>query len=501
MAQYGELTVAEQSLFDEYMLRTVREPTSSVWLAAQGDIDNYVMEISISRRLESDRGPGNIAIGRAEIKLDNIDGTFFADGESTIEVNSKIKVWLGFKSLNIPEFTGVVRSVTPEFGDNTVTLSCADYMILFLEDEISGSQGSNNSAKLMLESFCLNIRAQSNVGTDTELTSTFDSTFFDRQSMLRTVEDIQNSIFHVSWFDESGVLQIKEREYKNPVDWVFTKDRADRDGVSILSPTTIINNLHYEYAENFYSQYRDQASIDTNSEHRRSTRNLVTNSEEISSKLHGLTEFEISNDLEAMKITSSADSAILDNIHLKLSQWDASGNIYVSLYSDDDGSPDSSLGTCQAKASGNLSETFAWIAFYFRAPVEIEPDTDYWIVINVSGVTGTIYGEFSAASISGLYAVYDVGWTLEDNKQLLHEMRGSIEAARVTGDKIRFYKDPKDRLRITGKAVPQLQMLDEVDVDVELDEGSIIGKYTIEEIKHDSNLEEYSTTYTMYKTG
>lgn len=500
--QYGELTAAEQTQFDSYMVRTIREPTSSVWLASHNDIDEYVMNIEIDRKLESDQGPGYIAIGRANLILNNIDGTFFSNGESTINVNAKIKIWLGFKKLNIPVFTGVVRSVKPQFEDNTVTLSCADYMILFLEDEISGSQGSNNTPKLILESFCNAIYAQSNVGTDSELTATYNNPFFDRQSILNTIQEIQNSIFHIAWFDESGVLQIKEREYRNAVDWTFTRERVNIDGVEIMAPTTIINNMYYEYRENFYSLYSNQASIDEHGDHRRTSRVLVTNSEEISSKLYGLTEYEISNALEAVKITSSADAAILDNIHLKLRQVaGSSGNIYVDLYSDSAGEPNTSLGTSQGKSAGNLSETFAWEAFYFRTPIEIEPATDYWIVINVNGVTGTIYGEFSSATISDQYAEYDAGWTTVDNKELLNEVRGSLEAARAVEDKIRFYKDPKDKLRVTGKAIPHLQMLDEVDVDIELDEGSIIGKYTIEEIKHNSNIDVYETTYTMYKTG
>jgi len=500
MAQWGELTDAEKASFNSYMQRTVREPSASIWIASQGDIDTYLMGIKIDRKLESARGPGNIAIGRAEILLDNIDGTFFTDGESMIDENSRVKVWLGFKGLNIPAFTGIVRSVEPDFLQNVVTLYCADYMMLFAEDEIIGSLGAYNTIKLILDNFCDGIQAQSNVGTDSELTAILDSPFFDRQSVIHTIEELQNSIFHAAWFDESGTLQIKEREYRNHVDWTFTKDNVDRP--ELMASTGIINNLYYEYKENFYFLYSDQASIDTHGEHRRTSRVLVTNSQEISSKLHGLTEYEISNALEGTKIEASVDSTILDNVHLKIRQAaGSSGNIYVDLYSDVGGLPGVSLGTSVAKAVGNLSETFAWEAFRFRTPIEIEPSTDYWIVLNVNGVTGAVYGEFSSASISEQYAVYGGAWVTEDNKQLLHEARGSIEAARASEDKIRFYKDPKDKIRIIGMAIPFLQILDEVDVDIELDEGSIVGKYTILEIKSQSDLMAYDTVYTMYKTG
>ena len=163
--------------------------------------------------------------------------------------------------------------------------------------------------------------------------------------------------------------------------------------------------------------------------------------------------------------------------------------------------PGALLGTSQLKASDGLANDFAWEVFYFTTPVEISPSTDYWAVMDTGSLSsGTVYVQISKAGVVGKHAYYNSGsWTVQNNKQVLHRIRGSIQAQRVAEDIIRFYKDPCERIRITAPAVPQLQLLDEVMVNIRLRERW--GRYIIEGRRHIIMPDNYTTIDTLRKVN
>ncbi len=148
------------------------------------------------------------------------------------------------------------------------------------------------------------------------------------------------------------------------------------------------------------------------------------------------------------------------------------------------------------KAGDNLSSEFSWEILYFPTPIEISPSTDYWVVIDTSSVSsGTVYVQVSGEEVSAKHAYYSSTWQTEDDKQVLHRLRSSVCAQGVAEDVVRFYKDPHERIRITAPAVPQLQLLDEVVVDVTL--RGIRGHYVVERRRHIITPDKYTTVDTL----
>jgi hypothetical protein len=121
-------------------------------------------------------------------------------------------------------------------------------------------------------------------------------------------------------------------------------------------------------------------------------------------------------------------------------------------------------------------------------------------VIDTSLVSsGTVYIQINDAVASAKHAYYSETWHTEDNKHALHKIKGSSEAQRVAEDTVRFYRDPHERIRITAPAIPHLQLLDEVLVDIELRE--IRGHYVIEGRRHIIAPDKYVTIDTLRKVG
>lgn len=498
--QYGDLTETQVSRFDAALLYSVREPTFVVWIEGLGDPTEYVMEIDSEVALEFPQGRGHLNIGRAILTVSNKDGYFYSDGKSKVKKNARMKAWAGFDDLNIPIFTGIVHSVKPIGTTDVVVLNCMDYMGLFQEVLIKGSQDPNNTAKLLMEHFCnqVNIPVPNIVSTD-ETTSIYTQPAFEEQSIIMALEEVCNSIFYLAYFDEDGNLKATEREHSTLVGWIF-RDNNVIDCEN-LSDTEIINDIIIEYKENFLSKYEDQASVDTYGRNARSDRTLLLNSTLVSDKTTGSTVEELDHDMEAFKFTSAGDAAIIDCLHVKMKKDGAHGSFAIGIYGDSVGIPGSLLGTSQLKASDNLSTEFVWEVFYFRAPVEISPLTDYWVVIDKSSVSsGAVYVQVSKAEVSARHAYYSNAlWHTEDDKQILHRIRGSIYAQRVAEDIVRFYKDPHERIRIVAPAVPHLQLLDEVMVDITLRE--ICGHYVIEGRRHLITPDKYATIDTLRKIG
>jgi|GEM_PF-1912244 len=497
--QHGDLTEAQIARFDTAQAYLVRKPSFVLWIEGFGDPTEYVIEIDSEVALESPQGRGHLNVGRAILVMSNEGGYFHSDGKSKVERNARMKVWAGYNDLNIPIFTGIVHSVEPTGTTDVVVLNCKDYMGLFQEVLIRGSQDPDNTAKLLIESFCdlVNIPAPNIASTD-ETTSTYTQPKFEEQSILRALEEVCNSIFYAAYFDEDGNLNAVEREYSRLADFQF-KDNNVID-CSNLVDTEIVNDITIEYRESFFSKHEDQASIDAYGRRARSDQTLLLNSELVSDKTAGSATEELDHDLEAFKFTSADDAASIDCLHIKMKKDGAHGYIAASVYSDSGGVPGTLLATSQLKASDNLSTGFAWEIFYFSTPVQISPSTDYWVVMDKGSVSsGTVYVQISGAEASGKHAYYSGTWHTEDNKQVLHRIRGSICAQRVAEDVVRFHKDPHERIRIIAPAVPQLQLLDEVMVDIALRE--IWGHYVIEGRRHIITPDKYTTIDTLRKAG
>lgn len=507
--QYGDLTEAQIARFDTALHRSVREPSFVVWIEGFGDPTEYAMEIDSEIALEYPRGRGRLSAGRAILVMSNENGYFYSDGKSKVEKNAMIKVWAGFDGLNIPIFTGTVYSVKPTGTTDVVTLNCKDYMGLFQEVLIKGSQYPNNTAKLLMEDFCnrVNIPAPSIASTD-ETNSIYTQPVFEEQSIFSALEEVCDSIFYTAYLDEDGNLNAVEREHSMQIppfppllkggERGFTFKDNNVIDCENLADTEIINDITIEYRENFFSRFEDRASIDTYGRRARSDRTLLLNSTLVSEKTAGSTAEELNHDMEAFKFASAGDAAFIDCLHIKMKKDNAHGYITASVYSDSGGVPDVLLGMSQLKASDSLSSEFAWEIFHFSTPVEIWPSTDYWVAIDTSSVSsGTIYVQISGVEVSAKHAYHDGTWQIEDNKQVLHRIRGSFQTQRVAEDVVRFYRTPHERIRIIAPAVPHLQLLDEVLVSIELRE--IQGHYIVEGRRHIITPEKYTTVDTLRK--
>jgi hypothetical protein len=179
---------------------------------------------------------------------------------------------------------------------------------------------------------------------------------------------------------------------------------------------------------------------------------------------------------------------------------DAHGYITAAIYSDNSGLPDTLLATSSLTASDDLSVDFTWEVFYFTRPVQISPSTSYWVVVDTSLVSsGTTYIQVNDAATAAKHAYYSSVWHTEDNKYALHRIKGSSGALRVAEDTVRFYRDPHERIRIAAPAVPHLQLLDEVLVDIKLRE--IRGHYVIEGRRQIIAPDKYVTIDTLRKVG
>ncbi len=495
--QYGILTESQQKEFNLKQSRYIRRHSFVVWIEGFGDTTEYIIDIDAEIGMESPSGNLNINIGRALLRANNNDGYFYSDGSSKIMKNSRIKIWAGFDDLVIPIFTGVVYSVKPIGMADIVIIDCRDYMGLFLDIYVSGSQYPNNTPKLMLEDFCLQIGESANIKETDETIMVYNRPSFDGHSILTAIEKICFSIFHVAYFDEEGTLQFCEREYFNKTDWVFNDDNVAN--CNILASDEIINDLTIEYREGFFSRVQDQASINEYKLRNKDIRNTLFNSDLVSQKVNGSREKEIEYNFEGFKFESSYNSSIIDCVQIKMRGVCAHGSILLRIYDDSEGIPSQLEGVSQYKAAGNLSENFIMESFVFDRPINIKPLTKYWCIIDASSVnSGKVFFQISGAEVSGLYAYYDTGsWHTEDNKTVLHIIRGSKESQRAGQDIIRFYSIPHERIRIIAPAVPQLQLMDCVFIDI--DSNGISGKYVIERRRHILTTSKYVTIDTLRK--
>lgn len=502
MSNWGNLSSAQQALFAEYQALPVPSPTIEVVIGGVGDLRGHVLSCHTDRAIESDRGLGFIEIGRAELVIDNTGGILFDDGSSVIPENSDVRIWMGYSDLNVPVFTGRVRRAIPVFDQEAVTVYCADSMLQMYHRFVYGGDDSLNTPKLIAEGFCSDISAPSTLGTKGsgagtagEIIGEYNVPEFARMRMLFALQDVQNSIFSVALFDEEGSLQIYQRDRRNPVSWIYTEKNTH--DIEWLTASGIINSVSVEYDENFLVREINQQSIDDNGMKGYASRVLIANSESVSEKPYGTTVETLDNDLEAFKITSSLTATSIDNLQLRMAKsGSASGNIVVYIYDDNSGVPGRVLATSLLKASGGLWTDFVGEIFRFETPASISPNRSYWVVIDTSSVSGTVYLQISRGDATAKYAYYSGGWTTQDNKQPIHKIRGSRMARRAAADIVRFYKDEKERCRITSLGVPQFSLFDEVGVEVSVESMSGAGRYVLERVEHTFDSEGFTTRHT-----
>ena len=180
---------------------------------------------------------------------------------------------------------------------------------------------------------------------------------------------------------------------------------------------------------------------------------------------------------------------------------EAHGYISAKIYTDNDGIPGSLLGVSSLKASGDLKSEFSWEIFCFNAPVRISPLTNYWCIFDTNSVdSGTLYLQINNAQSTGKHTYYDSSsWHDVDDNYILHIVRGNNYAFRLANDLVRFYKKPHERVKIIAPAVPHLQLLDEVKVNI--DRMKMAGRYAIERRRHLLTVEKYTTMDTLRKVG
>ena len=186
-----------------------------------------------------------------------------------------------------------------------------------------------------------------------------------------------------------------------------------------------------------------------------------------------------------------------------MSQSGASGYMTVNIYSSVGNAPGTLLGTSQLKATATIATDFAWEVFYFEEAISVSAGTGYWIVLDLTSVTGAVYLLTSAVTAVGKYANKSTGvWATQDDIQPLHKIRSSNEAQLVAADTVRFMKDPDAQIRLkTIAGTPHLQRFDEVNVNAELDNVTVKGKYLVERKQNEITVNGYETIFYMRKTG
>lgn len=496
--QWGQLTTAQQTSLAAYQSASIRHPSYLVWVSGLGDPTQYITSIDVQRAIESARGRGHINVGTALLMGNNSDDTFHEDGVSRIPVGSKIKIWAGFSDLNVPIFTGVVKSVDPLSGGNEVEILCTDHTGGMAKTRVWGSQLPYDTRKEIVDYWAGLVGGRSSVASSVdELDATITRPTFEQQMMLSALEELCDSCFHVAFFDETGAMVMYERENRNVTTWTFDDDNVSE--LKFFAPTEIINHVVVEYkADNFCARDRDQASIDEHNERDRWLRIPWINHLAISDQTTGSSDEDIDNDLEGVKFTSPATAARIDTVMFKLKQTSGSANCYAKIYSDSGGSPSTLLATSRVRPAGTFGAGYGWEYFHFETPVAIDPSTAYWAVIDCAGLTGTLYCQRTSTG-SAVHAYNDGSWHTEDSKTMLHRVYGSIEAERVAEDMVRYFKEPRDRVQVVAPAVPYLQLMDEVMLDVTVP-FTVRGRFKVVGRRHVLAGGKYTTYDTLERT-
>ena len=460
---YGILTATQQAAFRTYQGDRIRKPTVSVLLSGVDDVKDYIQNITFSRAIETGRGILTVNVGNGVILAMNDDETFYSGGESQIPVGTQVKIWAGFSGLNVPVFAGVVTGVKPITDRNLVEIGICDNMWYFQNNRVQGFQ-ENTTVRAIMEGWVSDFYLNSEITTHSDMDITLTAPAFDPMLMITALENLCRGIFSVPFFDADGSLQVYEREYCNDVDFTFNNQNVKN--ISNLVSQDIVNACVIEYKEFFQTKYKSQDSIDLYRERVRDYRLTHLNVEEVAYQYYGTQDEGLDNALEGLRFTSAATSAFIDTVHVMMMGDGVTGQYTLKLYSDSGGLPDTLMATSEIKYAADLYESFVWEHINFIPPVSISPSTDYWLILDTSGLTGTVYVACNYGAATGKHAYYSGGWVAEDNKQMVYKIRSSPQAIRASTDLVKFFQYPRDRIRVYAMGAPHLELMDAPFVDV-----------------------------------
>lgn len=489
MAQFGTLSSAQQTTFIAAQAATIRKVTYSVFLGGLGDVGQYIERIvtnaQLERQVEGGLRRGQFAIDTALLICSNEDDTFWSSGVSTVEEKTSVTIYAGFNGLNIPIFTGVVQVVRPASASDTVAITAMGFLGVMEELRVEGVQGSNTTVKAIAQDFAAQVGAAESIGGGQEIGTALDVNSLEPHSMLSGLEILSDGIFHVAWFDESGVLHLEERNWTNRVDWTYNDDNLVT--VAPLAASLIINKVEVEYRDNWMASFKDTPSVNAYRERSRQLRRPFLNFIDVASATSGSTTEPLNENLEAVKFTSAATAGNIDGVAFKLGQSSGGGSIAAKIYSDDGGSPsepNALFGTSETKYPSLFVDSgFAWEYFRFIEPVEISPSTVYWAALDLSAATGTVNAHVSAVTATGQHAINDGSWSVQNDKKMLHQIRSSPMAQRNSEDIVRRHSEPRNRFLLAMPGLPQNQINDEALVDVTIP-YTVRGTFVIEGRRH-----------------
>ncbi|MBD3181055.1 hypothetical protein GF312_02115 [Candidatus Poribacteria bacterium] len=487
--QYGNLNSLEIAEFNAYRSSSLRKPTYTLWIAGYGDLTEEVISIEQEITLADTDIINSIYIGKAVVCISNKG--LMDNGIITLKPNAEIRIWGGFNGVNVPIYTGIIDYIKSSSTDGIIFLHSTDYMSLFKQETIGRDIFSYNTPELIAEYFCKFVNIPEPLITNSKKTDTVyrNKAFLD-QSMYQCLESICQSIFYVGYFNENGILNLTEHNHYNYTDFVFNDSNVIDCGK--ITDTNIINHVELEYAHGASSDLTDQISVDTygtgvlNRDISMIDYTIVSN--EVTES--GIRELE--NDLEAFRFTSSPNSSFIDCIKVRIGTETSHGNISVGIYEDAGGIPGNLIAESLEIDVLELSSEFAWVAFRFVKPVKIQPDVDYWVVIDISLITaGSVYVRINDLSVTSDYAYYSGTWQIINDIKALHIIIGSYQGYRMATDILNFHSDNKDSIFIKTPFLPHLQLMDKVFVDIQ-DRG-ITGQYKITGCKHEISSGKYIT--------
>lgn len=156
---YGNISATDRFL--RRSRDTIRKnPSYSVFLERQGDITAYLKNVTTDKRFDGrfDYSLHEPIPGKGTVTLLDTDGDMMQDGHTTIRVGDRLKVYAGFRSENIPIFTGVVTDPQVNTATHEITLSCYDYGYLLKQQQTSGDYDEFDTPKALIEELTRQIR-------------------------------------------------------------------------------------------------------------------------------------------------------------------------------------------------------------------------------------------------------------------------------------------------------------------------------------------------------
>ena len=208
-----------------------RQPVMSGFAENTGSITKYIKNISFSRRVQDSlHEPQH---GSARIVLQDQADELIENGRSIIRKNDKIKIWAGLERSGyidgdlVPRFTGVVKNPQVNTRTRQIALDVKDYGFLMKQSQTSGDWSNYNTPTLMITELLnrLDLLAptfQNAAGLPT--TYTIGNTTLRRRNFWKIADGALKGIGYVMYFDASGDMQCKRRDFSFESDELFTDD-------------------------------------------------------------------------------------------------------------------------------------------------------------------------------------------------------------------------------------------------------------------------------------